>query len=200
MLLADDHPLTRDGTRQAMAANGSIDIVGEAGDGEETLRLAQQLRPDLLLLDISMPRLSGVEVASELHALHSAIRVLILTGYDQNAAHHETLLRLGVRGFLSKRASPSEIVKAVCEVHAGRTYFRGPMADIARGSSSPIQLTQREIAVMHLVESGSTNRQIADQLCVSEPTVRFHMHNLFTKLGVKSRTQLVNVGRQLAVL
>ncbi|MGH2441941.1 MAG: response regulator [Chloroflexota bacterium] len=200
VLLADDHPMMREGTRQLLDQAPDMEVVGEAVDGEDAVLLAQRLCPDILLLDISMPRLNGVEVAKILRERLPDLRIVAFTGYEENEHYNEALVFVGVKGYMSKRAAPSELLTALREVHAGGTHFLTALDDLPRGSIAQKQPTQRELEVLHLVDEGCSNRQIADRLSMTEPTVRFHLHNLFNKLGVSRRTQLVSVARQSGML
>ena len=200
ILIGDDHPMIRQGTRQSLEAHTDLEIIGEAVDGEETLRLVRTLRPDILLLDISMPRLNGIEVTRVIRDEFPTLHIVIMTGYEENDHYNEALACLGVKGYLSKRATPLELAGALRQIHAGRTYFQGAFGELAARPTAPKQPTAREVDVLHLVAEGCSNQEIARQLHLTEPTVRFHVHNLFTKLGVTRRTQLVSVARQRGLL
>ncbi|MDQ2743844.1 MAG: response regulator transcription factor [Chloroflexota bacterium] len=200
VLLADDHPMTRQGTRQILDGQPGLRVVGEAADGQEALCLAHQLQPDIVLLDISMPGINGIELAKTLRADLPKLHVIIMTGYEENDHYNDVLARLGVRGYLSKRATSMELVTALRAVQAGNTYFQGAFADLVSGPHSAEGLTAQERKVLRLVDDGRSNQEIAEQLYLSEPTVRYHLHNLFTKLGAERRTQLVSIARQRSLL
>ncbi len=200
ILIADDHPMVRQGTRQSLEAHADLEIIGEAVDGEETLRLARTLRPDILLLDISMPRLNGIEVTRVIRDEFPAVRIVIMTGYEENEHYNEALALLGIKGYLSKQATPQELAAALRQIHAGRTYFQAAFGGLIARPTAPKQPTVRELEVLRLVAEGCSNQEIARRLYLTEPTVRFHVHNLFTKLGVSRRTQLVSVARQRGLL
>lgn len=129
ILLADDHAITREGTRRLLEAEPDLEVVGEAVDGEEALRLVEESRPDIAVLDISMPNLNGVQVAEAIRRELQGIRIVILTGYD-GEQYARALVRLGVQGFLSKAASSHELVEALRTVHAGKTYFQPVVAEM----------------------------------------------------------------------
>ncbi len=192
--------MVRQGTRQSLEVHRDLEIVGEAIDGEEALRLARTLHPDILLLDISMPRINGIEVARVIRADHLELRIVIMTGYEENDHYNEALTLLGIKGYLSKRATPQEMAAALRQVHEGGTYFQAAFGELAKGSTALKQPTARELEVLQLVAQGYSNREVAERLYLTEPTVRFHIHNLFTKLGVARRTQLVSVARQRGFL
>lgn len=196
VLLVDDHPLTLEGMRQVLDREPDLEVVGEAAQGEEAIRLAQRLRPDILLLDISMPIMNGIEVADSLRRTAPETRIVVMTGYEENDHYNEALLRLGIKGYLPKRTPGDELVGHLRAVHAGKTCFRGAYDGQSSQQTASNDVTGRELQILRLVAEGHANREIADRLYTSESTVRFHIHNLFTKLGVKRRTELVSVARQ----
>ena len=200
VLLADDHAITREGTRQLLEAEAELEVLAEAADGEAALRLTQELRPDILLLDISMPRMSGIEVARVLHRSMPEVKIVILTGYDDNEQYARALLRLGVKGFLSKTARSHELVSALHAVQDGKTYLQSTIKELMRASAAlrtQEKPTAREIEVLRLVAAGHRNREIAERLHTSERTVQFHLSNAFVKLNATSRTEAVHMARQL---
>lgn len=196
ILLADDHAITREGTRRLLEAEPDLQVVAEAADGAETVRLAEDLHPDILLLDISMPRLDGIQVVRALGVTIPTMRIVVLTGYD-NRHYVQTLVRLGVKGYLSKATSSSELVAALRAIHAGGTYLQTEIAASRPAeAASPDDPTPRELGVLRLVAEGLRNREIAAQLATSERTVKFHLGNLFGKLQVTSRTEMTAQARR----
>jgi two-component system, NarL family, response regulator LiaR len=173
-------------------------VVAEAADGEETVRLAQNLRPDIVVLDISMPRLNGIQVGEILRRTVPETRIVVLTGYDDNEQYAKALWRLGVRGYLSKTSSSRELATALRSVYSSRLYFQPSIANLLNSSMTPLrdEPTPREMEVLNLVAEGKRNRDIARQLHTSERTVQFHLANLFDKLQVASRTEMVYKARQ----
>ena len=199
VLLADDHAITREGTRQLLEAQAELEVLGEAADGEAALQLTRELHPDILLLDISMPRMSGIEVARVLQRTMPEVKIVILTGYDDNEQYARALMRLGVKGFLSKTATSHELVSALQKVQGGETYLQPAIVEMlrAKASSGIQQPTAREVEVLRLVAAGNRNREIAEQLHTSERTVQFHLSNAFAKLNAGSRTEAIYLARQL---
>lgn len=199
IVLADDHTVTREGMRRLLEGEEDLQVVAEAATGSEAIDSVEALRPDILLLDINMPLVNGVHVARKLGDTLPAVRIIVLTGYDDE--HYvETLIRLGVRGYLSKSASTHEVIRAMRSVYAGGTYFQaGLMTSLRNGPNSQAgeNPTERELEVLRLVAEGYKNQRIAERLGMSERTVHSHLRNLFGKLQVSSRSELTHQARQL---
>lgn len=172
-------------------------VVAEASDGVETLEFAIELQPDVLLLDISMPRLNGVQVAKQLREEASQVRIVVLTGYDTDQ-YREALLHLGVRGYLPKTVSSQELVAALREVYGGGVHIQSSpsMSHQTACAASDSTLTPRELEVLRLVDEGLSNAAIANRLSMSQRTVQFHLTQLFAKLDATSRTHVVHIARQ----
>jgi len=199
LLLADDHAGWRAGIRTFLEPEPDLEVIAEADDGQETVRLAHELQPDILLLDLKMPRLDGVQVAQALHTTLPDVRIVVLTAYDTDVESARELLRLGVRGYLSKTVLAGELVSALRTVSAGQVYLQPTVAALlyARaGDSAEEKPTPREMEVLRLVAQGHRNAAIAQQLHLTERTVRFHLTNLFNKLAISSRTELIHLARQ----
>jgi two-component system response regulator NreC len=207
ILIADDHPLLRSGLRVLLAADPGLEVVGEAGTGEETLRLAEKLRPDVVLLDISMPAESGIETARRLKAELPALKVLFLTMHEEEGMLLEAL-NAGGDGYLIKRADEAEILQAIRAVQRGDVYVHPAMtrallsqAETTDRPQEPVEpLTRREIDVLRLLARGNTNRQIAELLALSVRTVESHRANLMGKLGLSSRVELVTYAEEHGLL
>lgn len=204
LLIADDHAVVRSGLRALLLADAEIEVVGEAGDGPETLRLVETLRPDLVLLDITMPPENGMEIAKRLKEKHPDLIVLFLTMHEDEALLREAL-KVGAAGYVIKRAEEAEILCAIHAVHGGDIYVHPAMTrallqqpvTAERRRGSPVDaLTRREIDVLRLLAKGNTNRQIADLLDLSVRTVENHRANLMGKLGLISRVELVNYAEE----
>ena len=203
ILLADDHVVVREGTRQILERQADLSVVAEASDGRETVALAEQLHPDVAVVDVSMPVMNGIEATKGIKRVSPETIVLVLTAYDYDE-YVFAILEAGAAGYLLKNARASELVDAVRRVHAGesvlnpvvarkvlrRVVHSEPSPEEARGES----LTDRELEVLRLAAQGLSNRQIADTLVVSPRTVQSHLANIFGKLQVGSRTEAVMVG------
>jgi DNA-binding NarL/FixJ family response regulator len=204
ILIADDHVLVRSGLRALLGADADLEVVGEAGDGAETLRLAAELAPDLVLLDVSMPGESGIKTAARLKEAHPELAVLFLTMHEEEGLLHEAL-RAGAAGYVIKRAEASELLQAIRAAGRGDIYvhpamtrglLRQPVSTHHRRGEPAPELTARELDVLRLLARGNTNRQIAGLLGLSTRTVESHRANLMGKLGLTSRVELVDYAEE----
>ena len=200
VLLAEDHALVRDGIRELLERQSDIEVVGEAADGEEAVQLARQLQPDIVLMDITMPRLSGVEATRLIKQSSPHIAILVLSAYDDDA-YVFALFEVGVAGYLLKSAKSSEVVEAVRAVWQGDSPLHPSIARkvlrrLQPSSGHPTReaLSGRERELLRLVACGMPNHQIAMHLTVSVRTVQSHLSHIFTKLGAASRTEAVIIG------
>jgi DNA-binding NarL/FixJ family response regulator len=197
VLLADDHAVVRAGIRQFLEQVDDIEVVAEADDGEAAKTLIEQCQPDVAVLDIQMPKASGIEVTRWVRANQREVGVLILTAYDDDP-YVMAVLQAGANGYVLKTASPREIIRAVRDVHAGNSALEPSIVQkmIAQISSSaqsrPVEkLTDREMEVLALVAQGFTNKAIGVQLSISDRTVQGHLAHIFNKLQAGSRTEAV---------
>ena len=198
VVVVDDHPMLREGTRLALEQAPDIEVVGVAADGPAALHLVGQHRPDVLLLDVRLPHMSGVEVAKRVRASYPEVAILVLTGYD-DIGYTRALLQTGIRGHLGKTASADDIIAAVRAVAEGKTFLVSESARAALGSE-PEPLTAREQEVLGLLAAGRRNHEIAQELGVSVKTVEFHITHLLEKLGARSRTEAILKARQKGLL
>jgi DNA-binding NarL/FixJ family response regulator len=204
VLICDDQKLLRQGLRLLLDGDSGITIVGEAADGAEALKLVPELRPAVVLMDLRMPNFDGVETTRALSAQHPDVRVLILTTYGDDALV-QAALQAGAAGYLLKDADASDIIAAIRAVHRGGVWLQTPRAAalltrLAQGAAEPPKpdaqpapsgLTARERDVVTLIARGYDNRRIAEELVISEATVKTHINNIFSKLGATERTQVV---------
>ncbi len=205
VLLADDQRVVREGLGTLLGLLDGIDVVGTASDGEQAVQLAMELRPDVVLMDLRMPRCDGVEATRRLREHDPNIKVLVLTTYADDRSVIDAL-RAGARGYLTKDAGAAEIHGALEQLERGHVAIdpavqhhlldaiaAGPTPDAAveRGADLPDGLTPREAEVLALIARGRSNREIADELIVGEATVKSHINHLFAKTGVRDRAQAV---------
>lgn len=198
VILADDHPLIRAGIRGELEKTDDIQVVGEANSGSEALTLVNRLKPDVLLLDVEMPGMSGIEVARHLQANQSPVQVLALSAHDDEQ-YVFGLLESGAAGYLVKDEVPETIAEAVRGVAQGEEGWlsRRVTARVMKGrkthlkSSNQAQqlLSERELEVLRLIAQGCDNQQVAEKLFITESTVKSHCNNIYSKLGVSNRVQ-----------
>ncbi len=199
ILVADDHPMLREGLVAVLDTQPDFEVVGEAADGAETVRLAKRLRPDVILLDLEMPGTDGVKALQKLRDEGSASRTIVFTAYDTDERILGAL-RAGARGYLLKGASREEIFDAIRTISSGGSLLQPTVTarlldHVERGDeqASPNDLTPRELEVLSLLARGRKNAQIAAALFISERTVKFHVSSILAKLGAENRTEAARV-------
>ncbi len=199
VLIADDHSMIREGLKQLLELDGDIKVVGEAGNGEVCLRLIDSLRPDVVLLDINMPEMNGLEVLEKLRSRGNKQKVLILTIHNE-VEYLMKAIEIGVSGYLLKDSESAILKKAICAVYDGENYIDATMTHLLKeqkylkelqreARSKDKLLSTREIEVLCALAEGLYNKEIASKLQISEKTVKNHVSNIFKKIGVSDRTQ-----------
>lgn len=199
ILVADDHPGFREGLRRFLDDEDGLECVGLASDGEEAIRLMEELHPDVAIIDVAMPRLSGLEVAKRIKEMQPSIAIIMISAYDYES-YVSASLRAGAAGYLLKNSSLRNIANAVCAVHAGEAVFdlKATGKILARLSAEKVgqagkveTLSEREVEILKLTAKGLTNKGIGQQLNISPRTVQAHLVSIFGKLDASSRTEAV---------
>ena len=197
VLLADDHVIVRAGIRQFLEQTSDIQVVAEASNGKEACELIRQFKPDVAVLDIQMPLMSGIEVTRWIRSNHLSIGILVLTAYDEEP-YVQAVLQAGSNGYVLKTAEPQEIIEGVRDVFHGKSVLDVTLAQklIAKLSGKTETqliepLTDRELQILTLTAKGFTNKAIGKQLGISDRTVQNHLANIFQKLNAESRTEAV---------
>ncbi len=197
VLLADDHKIVRAGIRQFLEQNSQIQVIAEASDGQEACELIEKHPPDVIVLDIEMPKMTGIEVTRWIRTQHLTTGVLILTAYDDDP-YVQAVLQAGANGYVMKSAEPQEIVQGVIDVYNGKSVLDATLAQklitrLAKSQENTViePLTERELEVLTLTGKGLTNKVIAVQLGISDRTVQNHLANIFSKLQAENRTEAV---------
>jgi DNA-binding NarL/FixJ family response regulator len=197
LVIIDDHPVIRHGLRTLIELEDDMEIIGDASDGPSGLELILSKQPDVALIDLRMPGMNGVEVMRQVRATQHVTRFLVLTTYDTDS-YLGAAVAAGAHGYLLKDASPDELIHAVRVVMSGGSSLNSGIAVrlLARMGGQVYELTEREYSVLRLMVAGATNRQIANQLAISEHTIKYHISHLFGKLGVQTRSEAVAVALQ----
>ena len=202
ILIVDDHTVLRQGTRSLLAQEPDLEVVGEAGDGEEAVALAAQVKPDVILMDIAMPKLDGIGATKQIKTLHPEISVLVLSAYDDDQFIFR-LLQAGAAGYLLKSVHARELIAAIRAVSQGESVLHPSIArkvlsrfvptatTPANSARSSWELSQREMDFLKLMVKGMSNKEIASEIGLSIRTVQGYLRQIFKKLGVSSRTEAV---------
>ena len=200
IVIAEDHTILRDGLRALISSQNNLEVIGEAGDGREAVRIVDNLEPDLLLIDLSMPKMNGIEAVKEIKNQHPDIKVIILTVHKSDEYIFASL-KAGANGYMLKDASQNELLLAIQYVLNGKSYISPSISDRvidAYLNTAPKDttfsvldnLTSREREILKLIAEGYTNKKIADHLCISLKTVEKHRANLMNKLDLKNTAAL----------
>ncbi|GAB1469337.1 response regulator transcription factor [Chloroflexota bacterium] len=206
ILLADDHHIVRAGVRQLLESASDLQVIAEAGDGEEAQALIQKHKPDVAVLDVQMPKATGIEVTRWVRANMPEVGVLILTAYDDDP-YVMAVLQAGANGYVLKTAQTDDLIQAVRDVNEGKSALdpsitRKLMSNLFKGTEKKIvePLTDRELDVLRLTAKGFTNKAIGVQLSISDRTVQGHLAHIFAKLQANSRTEAVMRGVSLGLI
>jgi DNA-binding NarL/FixJ family response regulator len=204
VLVVDDHPVVRQGLVAVLGDEADFEVVGSAGSAEEALALVERLRPDVLLLDLELPGLDGVEAIPRVAELSPDTRVLVFTAYDTDERVFGAV-RAGAKGYLLKGAAADEVARAIRVVHGGGSHLEPRvaaklLAEVSAPRRATAALSEREIEVLRAVAAGLPNKQIARQLAIGERTVKFHVTSILRKLGADNRAQAVALAVQRGLL
>jgi len=198
VMVADDHPTFREGLCRFLEEQSDIDVIGQAGDGEEAVHLAEELVPDVAIIDVAMPGIDGIETARQIKDTCPDTNILIVSAFDYEA-YVLASMRVGAAGYMLKNVPVSELINAVRLLCSGEAVFDlKSVSQVLRhlgngeqGKKTPAELHRRELEVLKLASKGDSNREVADELGISERTVQSHMVNIYRKLSVGSRTEAV---------
>jgi DNA-binding NarL/FixJ family response regulator len=203
VLLVDDHPVVREGLAAMLITQKDFDVVGEASDGAQAVEMVERLGPDVVLMDLEMPRVDGPEAIRRIRARNPDARVLVLTAYDTDERILDAV-QAGAQGYMLKGAPRDELFRAVRIVNDGGSLLEpvvahkllGRMGKMLSHEPDVEQLTERELEVLQQLVKGSRNKEIANQLCITERTVKFHTSIIFQKLGVTNRSEAIAAALQ----
>lgn len=190
ILIAEDHAVVRQGLAAIIRDEADMVVVAQAMDGQQAIELYDQHQPDVVLMDLKMPRLEGVEAIGQIRTTAPHAKIIILTTYDGDEDIYRGL-QAGARGYLLKDATAEELLNAIRLVHQGQKYIPSQVAVKLAERINSTELTDRELEVLRLLVIGKSNQEIGTALSISERTVKFHVNNIFNKLGVSDRTQAV---------
>lgn len=196
ILIADDHSMVREGLKQLIELEDDIEVIAQTGDGKETIDKIKETMPDVVLLDINMPIMNGLEVLEVIKQENLNVKVLILTIHNEIEYLYKAV-EIGVNGYVLKDSESDVLIKAIRSIYGGESYIQPNMASLLfkkingelDNQVKHNKLTKREIEVLKLITQGLLNKEIADQLCISEKTVKNHVSNIFKKIEVSDRTQ-----------
>jgi len=207
IVIADDHPVVRQGLATVLGQEEGLEVVGQAANGLEAVDQARKLQPDIILMDLQMPEMDGVEAIEEIKMETSDIGIIILTTYDTDDYIFRGI-EAGARGYLLKDSTPEEVIKAIHTVHKGESMIQPRVASrlldrfsqLSHDSVPEEVLSPREVQVLQLIAKSAVNKEIASELFIGESTVKTHIIHIFNKLGVKGRTEAVTEGAKRGII
>ena len=193
ILCVDDHPVFRKGIVAIIASETDMTLIAEASSGEQAIKLYRQHHPDVTLMDLRLPGMSGIDAMIAIRGEHPAARIVILSTFEGDA-EVQRALKAGARAYILKTMPPEEMVQTIRQVHAGKRHVPPEVATNLAGHYAEDSLTAREVEILQQVANGHKNRAIADKLCISEHTVKAHLKSILEKLGANDRTDAVAIG------
>jgi two-component system, NarL family, response regulator len=199
ILIADDHPIFREGLTTVLSLQNDMKVVGKASDGEEACRLYDQLSPDILILDLRMPKKDGLEVVTELMSRAPRPRVIVLTSSEKTEDLRRSLTA-GVKGYILKGTEPRQIWNTIREVFAGKSSLPDEIAAKLADSLAHLQLSERELQVLDQMALGKSNKEIGQQLYISEYTVKNHVKSILKKLNAVGRTEAIAIAHERGLI
>jgi DNA-binding NarL/FixJ family response regulator len=195
----DDHPLLREGISALVNSQPDMTLAGEAATGTDAIKLFKQLKPDVTLLDLRLPDMSGIDILIAIRSEFPEARIIMLTTFEGDVEIHRAL-QAGARGYLLKNMPPSELLDVIRQVHAGKKRIPAAIASQLAEHMSDETLTEREVEVLREVAGGNKNREIANKLFISEETVKVHVKHIMEKLGAADRTEAVTIGVRRGII
>ena len=199
IMIVDDHPVVREGLSRIIVSESGMEVIAEAGTGAEALKQYRKLRPDIVLLDMRMPEMTGLQTIEAIRKEFSNARIIVLSTYDLEEDIYQSL-QAGARGYILKDSPRNELLAAIRRVHAGDRVIPPTIATRLAERIGGNELTAREFEVLKLIVAGKSNKQIGDDLGISEGTVKSHVNNILDKLGVTDRTQAVSVALKRGIV
>jgi DNA-binding NarL/FixJ family response regulator len=199
VLCVDDHPIVREGLASILALQTDMEMIGAAGSGAEALELFRKMQPDITLVDLRLPDMSGHELTRQILAQSSNARVIVLTSFEGDA-DIERALAAGARGYVVKGMVREELLGAIRAVHAGKKHVHGPVAEKLAEHLGSEKLSARELQVLREMAAGKRNKEIGAELSIAEDTVKMHVKNILEKLQVSDRTEAVTVALRRGIL
>ncbi len=199
VLIADDHPVVRTGLTSMLNAQQQVEVIGTVSNGQDAVKAVKEQLPDVLLLDLRMPGMDGLETLRAMKALHLQTRVIILSSFEADEDIYRSVQE-GAMGYLLKDTSKSQMLEAIASVHAGKRYIKGQIASRLAERMLRSSLTTREHEILEMIAKGLTNKQIASALSISDNTVRNHLNSIMEKLEVSDRTEAATTAIQQGII